>query len=173
MLDKILIFIKERLVALNSALNNLTNKLNGLTSTVNTLNSDTGWQPLTKSTNWDGSDDIIVYRKIGNVVEIRYRVTSSKGHTASPTPLLLATNLPASIRPSSYTVRSNAYHNGKTCKLEVFAKGTADEGRIRVGRANGIDKNVVVDGQVTYTVGGVINLLRLLLSPNRKVVGVC
>lgn len=116
------------------------------------LKSDTGWQPLTKSTNWDGSDDIIVYRKIGNVVEIRYRVTSSKGHTASPTPLLLATNLPASIRPSSYTVRSNAYHNGKTCKLEVFAKGTADEGRIRVGRANGIDKNVVVDGQVTYIV---------------------
>ena len=166
MLDKILMFIKERLVALNTAINGVSNRVSNLdtrvsnnadvtnrnSSRISSLESDTGWQPLTKSTNWDGSDDIIVYRKIGNVVEIRYRVTSSKGHTASPTPLLLATNLPASIRPSSYTVRSNAYHNGKTCKLEVFAKGTADEGRIRVGRANGIDKNVVVDGQVTYIV---------------------
>ena len=138
-------------MALNSALNNLTNKLNGLTSTVNTLNSDTGWQHLSRSTNWNGADDYVVYRKIGRTVEIRFKV-EPKSNWGVADSIMMAHDMPSSIIPSDFTVRTVIHHNGRPYFIVIPAKGLANAGQIRVQGKDAMSPGMWVVGQVTYIV---------------------
>ena len=138
-------------MALNSALNNLTNKLNGLTSTVNTLNSDTGWQHLSRSTNWNGADDYVVYRKIGRTVEIRFKV-EPKSNWGVADSIMLAHDMPSSIIPQGNTVIGLAYHDGLAYRINIPAKGQSNAGQIRIQGKNTMTSGVWVVGQVCYTV---------------------
>ena len=138
-------------MALNSALNNLTNKLNGLTSTVNTLNSDTGWQHLSRSTNWNGSDDYVVYRKVGRTVEIRFKL-EPKSNWGVADSIMMAHDMPSSIIPQGNVVVGLAYHNGSAYRINIPAKGQSNAGQIRIQGKNTMTSGVWVVGQVCYTV---------------------
>lgn len=165
MLDKILMFIKERLVALNTAINGVSNRVSNLdtrvsnnadvtnrnSSRISNLESDTGWQLLTRSTNWNGAEDYCKYRKVGNIVEIRFYVTPKSNFSAA-NGILLAYDMPDSIIPRGLTVRSMAINAGDSYMISIAYKGGANEGKIRVTGRNALTQGNALTGQVTYIV---------------------
>ncbi len=165
MLDKILMFIKERLVALNTAINGVSNRVSNLdtrvsnnadvtnrnSSRISSLESDTGWKHLSRSTNWNGADDYVVYRKIGRTVEIRFKV-EPKSNWGVADSIMMAHDMPSSIIPSDFTVRTVIHHNGRPYFIVIPAKGLANAGQIRVQGKDAMSPGMWVVGQVTYIV---------------------
>ena len=115
------------------------------------LKSDTGWQLLKKSTNWNGAEDYCKYRKIGNMVEIRFYVTP-KSNFSAVNGLLLAYDMPDSIIPRGQTVRSMAINAGDSYMISIAYKGGTNEGKIRVTGKNALTQGNALTGQVTYIV---------------------
>lgn len=165
MLDKILMFIKERLVALNTAINGVSNRVSNLdtrvsnnadvtnrnSSRISNLESDTAWVKLTKSTNWDGTNDYCAYRKVGQFVEIRFTVTPKATYSAGGNPLLIANGLPAEAQPTVWTAKSVAYHNGNAYRFDVGVANSEDAGELRLYRtARDVTKGTLVTGHIMY-----------------------
>lgn len=172
MLDRILQFIRERLDALNTAINNLNNKSNSLSSSINTLSSnhstlsnkvdsntqsiaqlkeDTAWVKLTKSTNWDGTNDYCVYRKVGQFVEIRFTITPKATYSAGGNPLLIANGLPVEAQPTVWTAKSVAYHNGNAYRFDIGVANSENAGELRLYRtARDVTKGTLVTGHIMY-----------------------
>ncbi len=115
------------------------------------LKSDTGWKHLSRSTNWNGADDYCKYRKIGNVVEIRFYVTPKSNFNAS-NGLLLAYGMPDSIVPRGLTVRSMAINAGDSYMISIPYKGDPKEREVRVTGRKPLTQGYALTGQVTYTV---------------------
>lgn len=165
MLDKILMFIKERLVALNTAINNVSGRVNSLdtrvsnnadvtnrnSTRISSLESDTGWQHLSRSTNWNGADDYVVYRKIGRTVEIRFKV-EPKSNWGVVDSIMMAHDMPNSIIPNDFMVRTVVYHDGRPYFIVIPAKGKGNAGQIRIQGKNALSTGMWVVGQICYTV---------------------
>lgn len=165
MLDKILMFIKERLVALNTAINGVSNRVSNLdtrvsnnadvtnrnSSRISNLESDTGWQHLSRSTNWNGADDYVVYRKVGRTVEVRFKV-EPKSNWGVADSIMMAHDMPSSIIPQGNIVIGLAYHNGSAYRINIPAKGQSNAGQIRIQGKNTMTSGAWVVGQVCYTV---------------------
>ena len=169
MLDKILMFIKDKLVALNNTINNvssrvssnsnnitnLQNTTNNIKSTVNDLDSDSLWKKMTLSSNFNGSNDYCAYRQVGKLVEIRFMVTPKTNYPASSTDVLLAYGLPENCQPATWGVRGVAFHNGKAYRIEVPIKTNANGGKIYIARnANGLSSEYLITGQIMFIRGG-------------------
>lgn len=169
MLDKILMFIKDKLVALNNTINNvssrvssnsnnitnLQNTTNNIKTTVNDLDSDSLWNKMTPSTNFNGSSDYCAYRQVGKLVEVRFMVTPKKEFSAGGEDLMIAYGLPENCQPATWGVRGVAFHNGNAYRIEIPIKTNANGGKIYIARnANGLSSGYLITGQIMFIRGG-------------------
>lgn len=129
----------------------LDNMLSFIADCLQELKSDTGWKRLSRSTNWNGADDYVVYRKIGRTVEIRFKL-EPKSNWGVTNSIMLAHDMPSSIIPRGNIVVGLAYHNGLVYRINIPASGQSNAGQMRIQGKNALSPGMWVVGQVCYTV---------------------